>query len=86
MMDKLKQYGWHLAIAFDQLCNAILGGHADETISSRIYRHAAERKPKRYWVWAYKTINTIFFWQKNHCRGAYEQERLRRHYPAHFKI
>ncbi len=35
---KLKRYGYHVIIAIDQLFNALTGGAADETLSSRTYR------------------------------------------------
>lgn len=37
---KLKRYGYHVVIAIDQLFNALTGGAADETLSSRTYRGA----------------------------------------------
>lgn len=36
--SKLKKYGYHVVIAIDQLFNALTGGAADETLSSRTYR------------------------------------------------
>lgn len=36
--SKLKLYAYHNLIAFDQLFNALTGGAADETLSSRTYR------------------------------------------------
>lgn len=77
----MRGYLYHLAIALDQLLNAALGGYADETLSSRTYRRATQPKPKRRWLWAYGAINTLFFWQNNHCRGAYEREHMRWHLP-----
>ena len=38
--SKLKLYAYHNIIAIDQLFNAITGGAADETLSSRTYRGA----------------------------------------------
>ena len=38
--NKLKHYGYHVVIAIDQLFNALTGGAADETLSSRTYRGA----------------------------------------------
>ena len=81
----MRGYLYHLAIALDQLLNATLGGYADETLSSRAYRRASVAQPKRRWRWAYKSINTLFFWQPDHCRGAYEMEAQRRHLPVDFK-
>lgn len=68
-------YFKQLWIAFDQFVNALLAGWADETLSCRSWRQ--QHKP-RYAI-AVKVINGIFFWQNNHCRGAYHQERQRMH-------
>ena len=77
----MMRYVYHCIIAIDKLLNAILGGYADETLSSRTYRRASVAQPKRRWRWAYKTINILFFWQKDHCHCAYQMELLRRHLP-----
>ena len=38
--EKVKKWFYHVIIAIDQLFNAITGGAADETLSSRAYRGA----------------------------------------------
>ena len=82
MTGRLKRQLWHLLIALDQLLNVLLGGCADETLSSRIYRHAVLAvSPRRRWLWAYKAVNTLFFWQADHCAGAWQRERARAHLP-----
>lgn len=84
-LNKLKSWGYHVLIGFDQFLNAIFGGHADETFSSRCYRGAVlAKKPKKRWrVW-YKIVNGLFF-DKNHCKAAYESEVHRRQYPSEFR-
>lgn len=62
---RLKQ----IAIAFDQLINAILGGYADESISARCWR-LSPCQP-------YSTLRIVidFLFRpfgKDHCRKAYE--------------
>lgn len=81
----MKVYCYHLAIAADQLLNALLGGCADETLSSRAWRMDAKPRPKLRWQLARRLIDALFFWQRGHCRGAYEMERLRRHLPKGFE-
>ncbi|MGX2975641.1 DNA helicase UvrD [Ursidibacter arcticus] len=85
--EPLKQWGYHVAIAFDQFINAILGGAADETLSSRTYRGAVlSEKPKRKWQVMHRTIETLFFWEKGrHCQMAYESELSRKQYPKAFR-
>ncbi|AWI51419.1 DNA helicase UvrD [Actinobacillus porcitonsillarum] len=76
------KYLYHLLIALDQLANAIFAGAADETISSRCYRGAVKGKKK--WVIAEKCVNALFF-DKLHCKTAYESEIKRRQYPTEFQ-
>ena len=53
--------------AFSQLVNTIfLMGEPNESISGRCYREP--------WPMAMAVINTIFFWQVNHCRSAYTND------------
>ena len=69
--------GFQVLIAIDQLVNTLIGGMADETLSSRAYRHYIDGSRK----WPAKFINFLFFWQKDHCREAYESEINRVHLP-----
>ncbi|WP_118805329.1 DNA helicase UvrD [Haemophilus haemolyticus] len=83
--NKLKRYGYHVVIAIDQLFNALTGGAADETLSSRTYRGAMlAMNPKKRWQMLYRVINGIFF-DRNHCKTAYESELNRKQYPEGFK-
>ena len=63
-------YAKSVGIATDQLINAVLGGRPSETLSVRAYRLGVldGRTGWRRVVWF---INKLFWWQKNHCRGAY---------------
>ena len=78
----MKRYFLHVLIALDQFLNAVTGGFADETLSSRIYREA--RTGRRGWVVAEKCVNRLFFWQDEHCRRALLRERQRAHFPVGF--
>ena len=72
--NKLKRYSYHVVIAIDQLFNALTGGAADETLSSRTYRGAMlAEKPKKRWRVLYRVINALFF-DVNHCKASYESE------------
>lgn len=72
--------GFQVLVAIDQLVNTIFGGMADETISSRLYRRKLRGKPL-----AANIVNVIFFWQKDHCKEAYESELNRQHLPKAFQ-
>ena len=74
-------YGKCIAIAVDQLVNAILGGWSDETLSSSAFR--MDRDGVR--SWPRKLIDALFFWQDEHCRNSYESERLRRQLPPELR-
>ncbi|HDL5712566.1 TPA: hypothetical protein PXE96_002258 [Mannheimia haemolytica] len=83
-MSKMKSYLYHNLIAIDQLFNALTGGAADETFSSRCYRGAVlAEKPKKRWCFWYAFVNGLFF-DKNHCKTAYESEIKRKQYPPEF--
>lgn len=77
------QYSYfeNLAIAFDQLFNALFNGACDETLSARAHRLSIERD--RHWPMRF--INVIFFWEKDHCKTAYESEKLRRQLPEAYQ-
>ena len=84
--NKLKQWGYHVVIAIDQLFNALTGGGADETLSSRTYRRVVltQSKPKKRWLVLYRVINGLFR-DKTHCKTAYQSELSRKQYPEDFK-
>lgn len=72
----------HVLIAMDQLVNTLLfflpgGAWADETISARSWRlrHAQPFKALR------PVIDTMFFFDSNHCQSSYESEKLRNQSP-----
>ena len=83
----MKAYLWQFLIALDQLANALLGGHADETLSARAYRTSKKGRwpgvifrPLIDWVFFVLTLGS----DKQHCRDSYDSERLRRHLPGHY--
>ena len=68
-------------IAVDQLVNALCAGHADETLSARTWRNR-DYPP---WRMLRLLIDGLFFWDRDHCRGAYEAEQARRHLPHAYR-
>lgn len=70
------------AIAIDQLLNTVVYihgdgfGFADETLSARAWRLQSR--------W-YKVINTMFFWQENHCKEAFYSELHNEHLPEVYR-
>lgn len=76
----MRGYWRQNAIAFDQQINTLLGGAADETLSSRAWRS----RDHKYWGWTHKFIDKLFFWQPAHCYRAYIQELQRKQLPPDF--
>ena len=68
--------GLQVLIAIDQLCNTLIGGYADETISSYAHRKRLKGKPLLA-----RLIDALFFWQPNHCQQAFQSELDRAHLP-----
>ena len=65
----MKIYLLRIAAWLSQGVNCILlAGHHDVTVSARAYLN---RKRSRGWYAAYRTLNAVFFWQEDHCRGPY---------------
>lgn len=79
LLHNLKQ----LLIALDQLANVLIGlignrqAWADETMSAHAWRMQLEHDR----TWARKLIDTLFWFDKNHCKESYESEVLKRQLP-----
>lgn len=71
-----------IPIAVDQFVNTLFGGWADETISSVAWRKRCESKG---WALLRALIDTLFFWQDNHCRSAWESEKNRLQCPPELR-
>lgn len=82
---RMKWQAMQVAVAVDQVGNALLGGFADETISSRSWRRAPF---SRRWAVARAAIDAMFLAlarQRDHCQQSFESERLRRHLPPELR-
>ena len=71
-------YVKNILIAIDQLANAICRGAPDETLSSRAYRLDKERGRK----WPRVLIDTLLWFDKDHCYQSYISEIERKQLPA----
>lgn len=83
-MQHWKWYLLNLLIAIDQLVNAILSGDCDESLSARAYRNDS-KTGKRRWRIARRVIDTLFFWEVDHCFHAFMSEIDRRQYPPSYR-
>ena len=79
----IMSYLKNIALAVDQLINAILKGSPDETLSSRAYR--ADRDGKIFGKVFRPLIDGILFFDPQHCYGAYQNELNRRQLPNGFQ-
>lgn len=65
---------WHyvkqVLIALDQLVNTLFKGWADETLSSRAWRHYVKGDYK----WPKRLIDGLLWFDKNHCENSYLSE------------
>lgn len=79
MNHRIKQF----LIWLTQGGNVLLGGFADESMSSRAYR--MQQRGHKYWGWTAKAIDRLFFWQVDHCRNAWLEEVERRQLPPELR-
>ncbi len=75
-------YAYNVLIAIDQLCNVILAGEPDETLSARAWR---QQHNKQRWYFARRVIDALFFLQQDHCLQAYISEQRRHQLPAAYQ-
>lgn len=74
----MKSYLLRLFIAFDQFLNVLfLNGSEDHTISGHVgYKAMITNKTR--WLVAEKIINTIVFFDKDHCRKSIEFDEVKK--------
>jgi hypothetical protein len=83
----MKHYVLQVLIAFDQLLCALIGGWADESLSSYAWR--LERDGK-WWGRLWRPVTDWFFYvitgQVDHCYQSYLAERNRAHVPPELRV
>lgn len=80
----MKQYLLNVAIALDQVLNALRGGSPDETLSAAAWR--TEQKGRWLGRIFRPMIDLVFaLFEKDHCRKSFESERLQRHLPKEYQ-
>jgi hypothetical protein len=62
-----------IALAKDQVYNAVIGGHIDEKISSRAWRL---KDTSKRWHYARILIDWLFWFDKDHCQKSFKNELL----------
>lgn len=80
----MKQYLLNVAIALDQLGNALRGGSPDETLSAAAWR--TEQAGKLGGRIFRPVIDLLFLpFERDHCRKSFESERNDRHLPSEYQ-
>jgi hypothetical protein len=80
----MKQYLLNVAIALDQVLNALRGGSPDETLSAAAWR--TEQKGRLLGRVFRPLIDLTFtLLEKEHCRKSFESERDGRHLPKEYQ-
>lgn len=82
--SSFRRHLFQVSVALDQLANTLLGGWADETISSRINRNAE----RGYWYAKFMrcVLNLVLTpIKRNHCQQAYLSEITRAQLPPAFR-
>lgn len=75
-MRKKKGRILRLLITIDAFFNVLLlNGSEDHTISGLVGYRAYTTGKKR-WLWAEKCINTLFFFDENHCFNSIEWDEV----------
>lgn len=76
MLEKIGNRILKILISIDQFANVLLGGDEDHTISGRVGYAAIQGK--RWALIMEKIINTLFFFQEDHCRKSIEWDEVRK--------
>lgn len=81
-MAGLKQRLSNVSVSVNQLIGTILSlgaKYPDETMSSYSWR--LETNGRIFGVFFRPLIDALLFWEPDHCRGAWMDEKARRHMP-----
>jgi hypothetical protein len=70
-----------IRVAISRLLNATLCGYSGEMLSARAYRM---RNTSLFWGVMMEVLDSVFWWQLDHCRGCYEFEKARTDKPEEY--
>lgn len=78
----IRNYFSQVLEALSQLLNTIFGGYADEMLSARLHRH----RNTVLGAFFRSIVNSLFFWQDDHCLIAYDCEWQRKGNHPHYNV
>jgi hypothetical protein len=70
-------------VTISQVANVMTGGLPDELLCSRMWRK--KQAGHKVGIVMVKILDTIFFFDKDHCKDSYEAEINREHLPDAIK-
>jgi hypothetical protein len=73
----VKLYLFNVLVGFDQFMNTILGGAPGETVSGRAWQAKLDGD-----LWGKYVVAFLNIFETDHCKEAWEKERLGRHIAA----
>jgi hypothetical protein len=75
-------YWLAIRVAISRLLNATLCGYSGEMLSARAYRL---RNKSLFWGITKEILDTVFWWQLEHCKGCYHFEEENRDKPEEYR-
>ena len=81
MKTTAKHWMKQVLVAFDQFLNSLVGGWADETFSARCWR----LRQQPVWGAVRLVVDSIIFFDANHCEESYKSEVLRLQCPPEMR-
>ena len=79
----MRQYLFNNLIGLDQLANTLLAGSPDETLSARAWR--TEQQGKLLGRFFRPLIDTLLWFDKDHCHQAYLSEFRKLQLPGSYR-
>jgi hypothetical protein len=71
-----------IKVSVSRLINALLCGYSGEMLSARAYRL---RNCSLFWGVVKEVLDSVFWWQLEHCRGCYEFEKASSDKPEEYR-
>jgi hypothetical protein len=71
-----------IKVSVSRLVNALLCGYSGEMLSARAYRL---RNKSLFWGVLKEILDSVFWWQLEHCRNCFEFELEHRDKPEEYK-
>lgn len=74
-MILIKQYLYNIAVCLSQLFSTILFGEPDVSLSQRTAEAYLYHGERSWWKYQMSIIDSIIFWEDNHCLNSLKGEK-----------